>query len=359
MFFLIGCSNNYENRDASIKTDLSVYRLNEYEKDAENLRNKKLYDDDVLVGFAVKTTKEPIWKKHKEFFISKAEELGAQVIFKQADNDVNNQISQIDELVAKGVDVLVIGATDGEAISESVQKAKESGVKVIAYDQIIKNVDIDLFVSLDNYKVGEYQGKFIKDNVKEGNVIYIGGAPTDSNAIIFRDEAMKIINENSNINIIFNELTPNWDGEVAYENVNNVLSRTTDIKAVLTANDGTAGGAIAALKNYELDGRVIVTGLDAELIACQRIVEGSQTMTVYKPANKIAENAAEFAVKLAKNEKIATDKTVYNGKINVPVFYVQPQVITKENMMDTIIKDNYYSYEEVYKNLPENDRPKK
>lgn len=357
---LIGCENSNKS-EVSQKNKLSSYELDNYEKNSDSLKitNKLADGEPVVIGFSMDTLKEPIWKKHKESFISKANELGAEVRVMQANSDDKVQLSQIDQLISEGVNVLVVAPHDGTICAEAAEKAHKAGIKLIAYDRIIKNSDVDFYISLNSYKVGEFQARELLKKVTSGNVAYIGGSPADNNALIFRDESLKVLNEHKDsINLVMDKYSTDWNIEEAYNNVIKLLNENPNIQGIICANDGTASGAIAALEKFSLDGKVPVTGLDADIAACQRIVEGKQLMTVYKPADKIAEKAAEISVQLAKGEEPETNNKMFNGKIDVPAYYIEPVVITKDNMMDTIIKDKYYEFEDVYKNIPEDQRPK-
>ena len=357
---LLGCGTSKVDKKAVTK-NLSNYQLDSYQEniDSLGLNNKLLDGEKVIIGFSMDTLKEPIWKKIKDSFISRANELGAEVRIELANSDDKVQLSQIDQLIAEGVNVLVVAPHDGEVCAEVADKAHNAGIKLIAYDRLIKNSNVDLCVTLDSFKAGELQAQELLKNVKSGNVAYVGGSPSDNNAILFRSGAMKVLESNKDsINIVMDKYSADWKAEVAYNNVMDLLNTNSNIQGILCANDGTASGAIAALEKYSLVGKVPVTGLDAELSACQRIVEGKQLMTIYKPANEISSKAAELAVKMAKGESIETNNKIFNGKIDVPAYYLDPIVVTKENMMDIIIKNNVQSFEDVYKNVPENQRPK-
>jgi len=357
---LLGCGTSKVDKKAVTK-NLSNYQLDSYQENIDSLGlNNKLVDGEkVIIGFSMDTLKEPIWKKIKDSFISRANELGAEVRIELANSDDKVQLSQIDQLIAEGVNVLVVAPHDGEVCAEVADKAHNAGIKLIAYDRLIKNSNVDLCVTLDSFKAGELQAQELLKNVKSGNVAYVGGSPSDNNAILFRSGAMKVLESNKDsINIVMDKYSADWKAEVAYNNVMDLLNTNSNIQGILCANDGTASGAIAALEKYSLVGKVPVTGLDAELSACQRIVEGKQLMTIYKPANEMSNKAAELAVKMAKGESIETNNKIFNGKIDVPAYYLDPIVVTKENMMDIIIKNNVQSFEDVYKNVPENQRPK-
>lgn len=356
---LLGCGSSTVNKKITAK-DLSNYELNSYEENVESLSlNNKLVDGEkVIIGFSMDSLKEPIWKKNKESFIKKANELGAEVRVEQANSDDRLQLSQIDKLIAEGVNVLVVAPHDGEISAEAVEKAHKAGIKIIAYDRLIKNSNVDLYISIDNFKVGELQARELLKNVDNGNIAYVGGAPIDNNAVLFRDGAMKILKENKNINIVMDKYSADWKAEEAYNNIMELLKTNSDIKGIVCANDGTASGAIAALEKFSLSGKIPVTGLDSELSACQRIVEGKQLMTIYKPTKEISNKAAELAVKMAKGESIETNNKIFNGKVDVPSYFVDPIVVTKENMIDTVIKNDFHSFADVYKNIPEDQRPK-
>lgn len=357
---LFGCGNSKTTKQEAVK-DLSNYELESYKENVDSLGtiNKLKDGQKVVIGFSMDSLKEPIWKKNKEIFINKANELGAEVRVKQANSDDRLQLSQIDELIAEGVNVLVVAPHDGEVTAEAAEKAHKAGIKIIAYDRLIKNSDIDLYVAIDNVKVGELQAEELLKNVKSGNIAYVGGSPTDNNAALFRDGAMKVLKDNKDINIVMDKYSADWKAEEAYNNVLELLTTNSNIQGIVCANDGTASGAIAALEKFSLAGKVPVTGLDSELSACQRIVEGKQLMTIYKPTDEISSKAAELAVKMAKGEQIETNNKIFNGKVDVPSYFVNPIVVTKENMMDTIIKDDFHSFDDVYKNVPEDQRPKR
>lgn len=356
----LGCGKTNENKKMSTQ-DLNSFELDNYEKNPEavGVVNKLKNGEKVIIGLSLDSLKEPIWKKNKEAFINKADELGAVVRVEQANSDDKVQLSQIDKLIAEGINVLVVAPHDGEICSEAVEKAHKAGIKLMSFDRLIKNSDVDLYIAIDNLKVGELQATELLKSVNSGNIAYVGGAQTDNNALLFREGAMKVLKENKNINIVMDKYSADWKAEEAYNNVTELLKTNTNINGIVCANDGTASGAIAALEKFSLAGKVPVTGLDSELSACQRILEGKQLMTIYKPSNEISSKAAELAVKMAKGESLETNNKIFNGKIDVPAYYVDPVVVTKENMMDTIVKNDFHSFEDVYKNVPEDQRPKK
>ena len=361
VFVLAGCSQSKPSKNSG-SDDLSEYELENYEKDFQNLSTKIKQDtgDKVIIGFSLDSLKEPIWKVNKQEFIKKANELGAEVRVEQANSDDNVQLSQIDKLISEGVNVLVVVPHDGEICAQAVEKAHEAGIKIMSYDRLIKNSDVDLYVAIDNYTVGVLQAEEMLKNVSSGNIAYVGGSESDNNALLFRQGAMDTLDKyKDSINIVMDKYSKDWKAEEAYNNVNELLSQSTDIQGIICANDGTASGAITALDKHGLAGNIPVTGLDSELAACQRIIEGTQLMTVYKPTKEIAGKAAELAIELAEGKNVNTNSSIDNGKIQAPAYFVDPVVVTKDNMMDTIIKDELHDYDDVYKNIPENERPKR
>lgn len=361
VLLLEGCNRNSTGEN-NINNDLNTYQLDKYEEDFENLSTKlkKNTGEKVIIGFSLDSLKEPIWKINKEEFISRANELGAEVRVAQANSDDSVQLSQIDKFISEGVNVLVVAPHDGEICAEAVEKAHKAGIKIVAYDRLIKNSDVDLYIAIDNYTVGVLQAEEMLKNVSSGNIAYVGGSESDNNALLFRQGAMDTLEKyKDSINIVMDKYSKDWKAEEAYNNVTDLLNQNVDVNGIICANDGTASGAITALKNFNLAGKIPVTGLDSELSACQRIVEGTQLMTVYKPTKQIAGKAAELAIKLAKGESIDTNSTIDNGRIQVPAYFIDPIVVTKDNMMDTIIKDEFHDYDDVYKNISENERPQK
>jgi D-xylose transport system substrate-binding protein len=319
-------------------------------------------DGKIVIGFSMDTLKEERWQRDKELFEEKVRELGAEVKTLAANGDDAAQLNQAEQLISEGVDVLVVVPHNAEATAAIVEKAHKEGIKVISYDRLIKNADVDYYVSFDNVRVGEMQAKAIVEQVPTGNYVYIGGADTDNNAHLFREGAMNVLKpleEKGDIKIVYDQFSKDWKPEEALKNMENALTaNNNNIQAVIAANDGTAGGVIQALAAQGLAGKVPVSGQDAELAALQRIVEGTQTMTVYKPIKAIATKAAEMAVALAKGETIQADQKVSNGKIDVPSVLLDPIAVTKDNVVDTVIKDGYHKLEDVYKNVPKDQWPK-
>lgn len=314
----------------------------------------------ILIGFSLSDLRVERWQRDRDFFIEKTEELGASVIAVSADLNTEIQESQAENLILQGIDVLVIVANDGEKAAAIVEKAHKAGIKVVAYDRLIKNCDLDYYISFDSVKVGEYEAKGVLNVVNKGDFAYLGGSPTDNNAFLVKEGSFKMLQpkiDSGDINLVLDVFNDGWKSEEAYKHLKDYLKKNRKIDAVVCANDGTAMGAIQALEEFGLAGKVPVSGQDASLGACQMIAEGKQTVSVYKPIKNLAYRAAEMAVSMAKDENVETNQKVNNGKIDVPSYLLDVEMVTKDTLMSTVIKDGFHSYDDIYQNVPESERP--
>lgn len=315
------------------------------------------------IGFSIDDLRLERWQHDRDIFVEKAKQLGADVIVQSANGEDAQQLSQIENMLSSGIDALVIIPHNSDAMSAAVNAAKKEGVPVLAYDRLITNSEPDAYVSFDNVKVGELQAKYLTKLVPKGNYFLLGGSPTDNNAKMFRQGQMNMIQplvDKGDIKIVGDQWAKDWQADAAMQIIENALTATRNkIDVVVASNDSTAGGAIQALAAQRLTGKVAVSGQDADLAATQRIVEGTQSMTVYKPIKALATKAAEVAVQLAKKEKVQAASRINNGKIDVPAILLDPIQVDKNNMMDTVIKDGFQPYDEVYKNVPQDQRPKR
>jgi len=318
------------------------------------LSEKETPDDDkIKIGFSMDTLEEERWLRDRDLFKAAVEALGAEVEIKAANGDDSEQILQAEKLISEGVDLLVVVPHNAEATAAIVNKAHLAGIRVISYDRLVKNSDIDLYVSFDNEKVGELQAEAITKLVPKGKYVYIGGADTDNNAHLFKKGVFNVLQpliNKGDITVVYDQWTKNWLPENALANMEEALAaNNNEIDAVIAANDATAGKVIEALEKQGLAGKIPVAGQDAELMAAQRIVQGTQTMTVYKPIKTLAQEVAELAVRMAKGEYIDTDRKVNNGKTEVPSVLLAPIAVDKENMDETVIRDGFHMREDVYR----------
>ena len=306
----------------------------------------------IRIGFSMDTLKEERWQRDKRLVEQRAKEVGAVLDVDVANGDDAVQTNQADNMLTKGVDVLIVAPHNGEIAASIVEAAHRKGVPVIAYDRMIRNSDVDLYVSHQVEKIGEMQAEYALKHVPKGNYLLIGGSPTDYNAILLRKGQMNVLKaaiDRGDIKIISDQFAREWKAEEALRITEDALTRTGNkIQAIVASNDGTAGGAISALEAAGLAGKVLVTGQDAQRDAVQRIVKGSQTMTIYKPIQPLAFGAVDAALKLARKQPVETRDKINNGKKDVPAILIVPIVVDKSNVDSTIIKDGYHTHQEIY-----------
>ncbi len=306
---------------------------------------------DVKIGMAIDDLRLERWQKDRDIFVSKAESLGAKVFVQSANGNEETQMSQIENMINRGVDVLVIIPYNGQVLSNVVAEAKREGIKVLAYDRMINNADIDFYISFDNEKVGELQAQSLVDKVPQGNYFLMGGSPVDNNARLFRDGQMKVLKpfiDSGKIKVVGDQWVGGWLPENALKIMENALTANNNkINAVVASNDATAGGAIQALSAQGLAGKVAISGQDADLAGIKRIIAGTQTMTVYKPITQLANTAAEVAVELGNDKQPKSDATLNNGLKEVPARLLTPIKVDKSNIESTVIKDGFHKKSEL------------
>jgi D-xylose transport system substrate-binding protein len=232
-------------------------------------------DKQIVIGLSLDTLREERWQRDRDEFVRRAEELGAKVLVQAANNNDALQNSQAENLLTQGVDVLVVAPHNSETSATIVEAAHKAGVPVIAYDRLIRNSDVDLYISFDNFKVGQLQAGYAVERKPAGNYVLIAGAPTDNNAHLYRDGQLAVLQpyvDRGDITIVVDQWANDWLASEALKIMENALTRNNNrVDAVVVSNDALAGGAIQDLGEQELAGSVVVTGQDAELSACQRI----------------------------------------------------------------------------------------
>jgi D-xylose transport system substrate-binding protein len=297
-------------------------------------------------------------EQDRPLFEAKVEELcpDCTIEYANADQDPTKQQSQGEAALTKGAEVMVLDPVDAASVGPIVARAKQQQVPVISYDRLITDADIDYYISFDNVRVGRLQAealvKKLQEDGAEGPIVMINGAPTDNNAKLFKQGAHSVIDD-SPFEVAREYDTPEWLPSNAQQQMEQAITALgkDGFVGVYAANDGTAGGAIAAMKGNGIDPKTIpTTGQDAELAAIQRILIGEQYMTVYKAIKPEAEAAAELAVALVRGEEPPADLVndqVPNGMKDVPSVLLEPVAVTKENITDTIVKDEFYPVNEI------------
>lgn len=321
-------------------------------------------DGEIKIGFSMATLKEERWQKDKAAFEAHCEKMKVKCVITVANADAQQQANDVDNLLTQGVDVLIIAPHDSTQAASMVDKAKAQNVPVISYDRLINSEKIDLYISHQVPVIGRKMAEYALAKVPKGNYVMVYGASTDNNGMILKQEQNAVLKpavDRGDIKIVADQHAKDWKPEEALKIVENALTQNADkIDAVIASNDGTAGGAISALETKGLAGKVLVTGQDAEKAALQRIAEGTQTMTIYKPIEPLAQGAVEAAIKLAKGEKLDSEPFKSDTMTkNIAAILLEVIVVDKDNLQETVIKDGWVTFDEVYANVPADKRPKK
>ena len=313
------------------------------------------------IGYLMDSLKVERWQTDLDTFQKRAKELGAEVLVETAEGDDDLQLQQAQKLMDSGAKVLVLVPHDTDKAARIVSAAKARHIPVLSYERLVRNSDVDFFVGTNAEVIGELQSSTLARLAPRGNYVLIGGSPSDSNAKVLRDGQMRAIQtlvDRGDIKIVGDGWAKDWDPAEAYAIMSKAIDSTKgDVTAVVASNDGTAGGAIQALQEHKLAGKVIVSGQDADLAAIIRILDGTQTMTVYKPIGLQARTAAEAAVSLAAGTPIKNAVSIPNGTNTVQAIFLSPVVVTKENVKQTVIKDGFQNLETIQKSLPKGKWP--
>ena len=317
-------------------------------------KKEQKQEEKIQIGMSFDSFVIERWQRDRDIFVSMAKELGAEVNVQNANGDIEEQKKQIDYFIEKGMDVIVIICIDSEGLKEHVKKAKDAGIKIIAYDRLIKNADVDLYISFDNERVGTMMGEaLIEEGIAGGSVLMLGGSAADNNVSLVESGFMSVMEEN-NVTILDSMHAEGWKAELAASYVYENMDVVAEADAIMCGNDDLASKVVHALAEKRMAGEILVVGQDADLEACQRIVEGTQVMTVYKPVEKLAQRAAEYAVMLAKGEEITgNDVTMMNnGSYEILYVSLEPISVNEENINEIIIGSGFHLKEDVYLNVP-------
>jgi D-xylose transport system substrate-binding protein len=316
----------------------------------------------LLIGFSFEAMKGERWQTDLNSFEVRAKQLGAEVISRDADGDDDRQFQQVKDMIQAGIKVLVLLPHTNTQATRMVDAAKAANVKVISYDRLVLNSDVDLYVSFDRLEIGRMQAEYLVKRAPKGNYVLIAGSPNDEGAKTLHDAQMNVLQpyvDRGDIHVIADAYTKDWLPSEAYLVTLKAIDSAQDkIAAVLASNDGLASGAIQALREHSLAGKVPVSGQDADLAAIICIAQGTQTMTVYKPVINEAARAAEEAVRLANGETTHADGTTSNGKVKVPTIMLKPVVVTKDNIKTTVVKDGFQTLKSINQALSEDQQIK-
>ena len=306
----------------------------------------------VEIAFLMDNFKQDRWSKDRDLFMQRAMELGGKVILMVAEGDASKQLQQAREVLQEKVDILVVVPVDQFSAANIVGMAHKYNVKVISYDRLIRNCDLDLYVSFDNIEVGRLQADYLTKVCPKGKFALIGGATNDNNSSLIKLGQMNVLQpliEKGDIEVVFDQFVDKWSQDEGYKLMKNCLESNKKVDAVLLANDDLATGAARAIEEAKLTGKVYIAGQDADLAGCKRIVSGTQTMTVYKPIEAIAFKAADAAIKMARGEVLGNSTpSVNNGKMMVPSILLPPMSVNKETIKLTVVADGYLQENNIF-----------
>jgi len=320
----------------------------------EQEKKEAIEEDKMQIGMSFDSFVIERWLRDRDVFVSTAKELGAEVNVQNANGDIEEQKKHIDYFIEKNVDAIVIICIDSYGLREQVQRALDAGIIVVAYDRLITDANVDLYISFDNGMVGNMMGEaMIENGIRGGEVLMLGGSLADSNVPVL-EGAFKEVMEENDVTILDSFHAENWEAELAAQYVYEHVDVVAKADAIMCGNDNLASQVVRALAERRLAGDILVVGQDADLEACQRIVEGTQLMTVYKPVEKLAQRAAEYTVQLILEGRVIGDdvETIDDGTYLVPYVGIQPISVTAENMDEIIIDGGFHLKEDVYLNVP-------
>ena len=313
-----------------------------------------LYAQDSLkIGFSLGDFSADRWSQEPQYFNTAAKELGAKVLFEYAYGDAAKQLEQAAKLITSGIKVLVIFPTNADGWESVVETAHKAGVKVIAYDRILKNADVDYYVSFFNEDIGRQQAKYVVERRPKGNYVLLEGPTSDINSLFVlkgQKEVLKPYTDRGDIKILLEKHLETWNSIDAYNEIQSFLDKNkVRVDAILAANDDLAGGSIMALDMSLGTYDILITGQDASVGGCQNILDGKQSMTTYGSIRNLATEAAAACVKLARGEKITSvNSSISNGNKEIPAILLKTVAVDKNNMKQTVIKDGYLKADQLH-----------
>lgn len=317
------------------------------EESREPQKNEKA-DDQIQIGIAFDSFLIERWERDRDIFVSRARELGATVNVQNANGDVNKQKDQMRYLIDKKMDVIVLIAVDSQALKKEVQDARNAGIKVVAYDRLVTDVPLDLYITFDNEMVGRYMADAIIDKLPSGGLVMKINGPSKDNNVSLVNKGFDEEIRGHGLLVFDTYYATEWKGEEAFNYLSENPEKADRANAVMCGNDSLAGQAVRYYSEKRRAGRIPIVGQDADLDACQRVVEGTQTMTVYKSIDVLAKRAAEAAVSLAKGYSISQSTVIENGRYSVPCINIPPIMVTKSNIDSVIIDGGFHLREDVY-----------
>ena len=305
----------------------------------------------ITIGFSIDTLAIERWQRDLDVFINKAKELGADVIVQNAGNSVEEQNRQLLYLMDH-TDVIVVLPKEAGSITESIQKIRAKGIPVISYDRLTLNADINLYITIDSEKVGEDMASNMMRHTNGTNWYCILGPKEDFNMYLISEGITRIV-RNSKVKISHTFYTDNWNYDLASQEMARILKNDVFPSAIICGNDALAASVIQTISKYYPDIHIPVCGQDADIVACQYIVQGKQDFTIYKPIIKLAEISAEIAVSLAKNEFVIDNESyrtsfINNGYGDITTIWLEPTYVDKYNIDKVIIDSGFHNASSIY-----------
>lgn len=315
-------------------------------------KNLLISRKEIIIGISLPVGGgESRWPEDGKLLEDYAKKQNAVLTYSENASSTSQQSVEVDDLLSKNIDVLIIAPVNSEEASTIVEKVKKTGVKVVAYDRMILNSDVDFFVTYSSLSIGELQGRYLTTRAPSGNYIFLSGGEDDANSILLKEGAMVYIRPLQaigNIKIVTDASINSYNTEITYNVVKNSLLENKNIVAILAPNDAMAGASIKALEEEGLARKVLVTGHDAELDTVKRILNGTQAMTVFTDFRKEAQTAIDMAINLASNKILNIYPTVYNGEKNVPSILLTPVTVDKNNVNEILINSGYIKFSDIY-----------
>lgn len=326
-------------------------------------------EEPITIGLSIGDLETERWPVEQALLSKLAKQKGINFVTQVANHDTQLQNRQIDNMVSRGADVVIIIAEDGTSAASAVDSAARKGVPSIAYDRLVKSDKLGAYISFDNLEVGRTQARAILKRVSAGNFVLLSGSPTDNNAVLVRKGQMEILQpfvDQGLIEIVGDQWVENWSTSNAFELTKNILEiQNNKVDAILAANDGIALGALQAMRIQGLAGRIPISGQDASAAGCRSIVEGELTMSVFKDVRLLSPMAVDIAVRLAKGEPVTGLQAIPLTELtrddsltgSVPCKFLSVVEVDRSNLYDEIIMSEFQNYDEVYSGIPEEKRP--
>lgn len=307
-----------------------------------------------VIGLSLDSLVVERWRRDVDSFTRAAADLDATVKLRVANQDAETQIAQIKGLIDSGVDVLVVIPNHADLLTEVCRMVGRKRIPVISYDRLVNRANVNLYISFDNEEVGALMATAALEAKPKGNYVIINGAITDNNAFMINRGYHRVLDPkiaSGDINLIKEIWPSDWISDEVKSRFEALIEEETNIDAVLCGNDMLAETVIGVLSENRMLGKTIVLGQDAELSACQRVAEGIQYATIYKPIEKLSLKAAALAVMMAKGEKLPATSTINDGFYDVPYVKLEPILVTRESLESTVIKDGFHRRDDIFRNV--------